>query len=835
MIVPTSTYRLQFRSGITFDKAIRLIPHLKDLGISHLYASPIFSAAEGSAHGYDVIDPNEIDPAIGGREGFERLAGALRRAGLGLIIDIVPNHMAASIENAWWRDVLRHGGHSPYARHFDIDWSEKLTLPQLGNPLDEVLTAGELELFYDQTEHLVMLAYFDNRFPLSDDSSRHVLAQTDGDDEKLRAFSQNAPGMKQLLAEQHWRLLYWNDAASHLNYRRFFEVSGLAGIRIEDPEVFDNVHRLSIELVRSGKVQGLRIDHIDGLADPKAYLTRLRQAVGADTFIVVEKILGSNETLPSDWPVSGTTGYEFISAMAQLFIAGDGLSKIDTAYAATAGKQADFQESLREAKLLMIRRNFAGEVRRLIQLAQAIYPELDPDDISSALEELLIAFPVYRIYGDRGPLEARDEEILAAAVAHAQPHARSMTALAMIGRILGGDVDGAHAVEFQTQFQQLSGPIMAKAVEDTLFYRYNRLIAANEVGGDPSQSPGGVSMFHRMMVDRTRHQRHGLSATSTHDTKRGEDARARLYAVSECPDVWIEGVGRWRDLNKAFRRNLSNGPAPEPNVEWMLYQALAGIWPDDFRCNGNEELQTRFVAYVEKAIREAKLRTDWMARNADYEEAVLGYAAALLSPDNHAFATDFDKAMRLFAELGYLNSLSQTLIKLTAPGIPDIYQGCEGLDFNLVDPDNRRIVEYSSFSEPGASDTSSKARQAASRKRHIIRTVLQYRNERPQLFLDGLYQPLDVIGRRQDNLVAFARHYEDQTAITIAPRLLGDYAASGMDNGGPDFWQDTTVLAPPWLRGPKRDLLTGKPVDAGDIAAASILADYPVSVLVPVS
>ncbi|MGO4567650.1 malto-oligosyltrehalose synthase [Rhizobium sp. 2YAF20] len=835
MSVPTSTYRLQFRSSITFDKAIGLIPHLKDLGISHLYASPIFTAARGSAHGYDVIDANEIDPAIGGREGFERLVVALRRAGLGLIIDIVPNHMAASFENAWWRDVLRRGRHSPHARHFDIDWNEKLTLPQLGKPLDEVLAARELQLAYDQTEHLVMLAYFDKHYPLSDASSRHILAQTDGDDEKLRAFSQNTTGMKQLLAEQHWRLLYWQDATVHLNYRRFFDVGGLAGIRVEDPQVFDDVHRLTIELVRSGKVQGLRIDHIDGLADPKAYLTRLRQAVGAETFIVVEKILGSNETLPSDWPVSGTTGYEFISAMAHLFIAGDGLRKIDMAYVAAGGKQADFHASLREAKLLIIRRSFAGEIRRLIQLALAICPELGLDDISSALEELLIAFPVYRIYGCRRPLEARDEEILAGASAQIQPSLQPIPALGMILRILRGEIGGADAFEFRTRFQQLSGPIMAKAVEDTLFYRYNRLIAANEVGGDPSQTPGGVPMFHRMMVDRTRLQRYGLSATSTHDTKRGEDARGRLYAVSECPDVWIEGIGRWRELNMAFRRNLSDGLAPEPNVEWMLYQALAGIWPDDLEHSRTEELQTRFVAYVEKAIREAKLRTDWVARNTNYEEAVLGYAAALVSPDNHGFVTDFDKTMRLFAELGYLNSLSQTLIKLTAPGIPDIYQGCEGLDFSLVDPDNRRIVDYSSLGEPGTGDTSSNARQAASRKRHIIRTVLRYRNERPQLFLEGLYQPLDVIGRRQDNLVAFARRYGDQTAITIAPRLLGDYAASGMDKGGADFWQDTAVLIPPRLGGPTRDLLTGKFVDAGDIAASSILTDYPLSVVVSVS
>jgi (1->4)-alpha-D-glucan 1-alpha-D-glucosylmutase len=397
---------------------------------------------------------------------------------------------------------------------------------------------------------------------------------------------------------------------------------------------------------------------------------------------------------------------------------------------------------------------------------------------------------------------------------------------------LRGEIEGEAAFEFRARFQQLSGPIMAKAVEDTLFYRYNRLIATNEVGGEPDEAPGGVAAFHRMMADRRKHQPHGLSTTSTHDTKRGEDARARLYTLSECPEAWIEGVERWRDLNRAFRCDLADGPAPEPNVEWMFYQALAGLWPEDFEQSCTAALQSRFVAYAEKAIQEAKLRTDWSEENPDYENAVLGYAKALVSPDNRNFLKDFQKTLSPFVELGYLNSLSQTLIKLTAPGIPDIYQGSEGLDFSLVDPDNRRPIDYRAFSTTQMGEAASKELRAASLKRHMITSVLRYRNNNPQLFLEGHYLPLAVVGRRQENLVVFARTHEEQAAITIASRLMNKRAAARLGEAGSDFWEDTAVLIPSRLGGRMRDLLTGNAVDAGNVLASSVLADHSVSFLV---
>ncbi|TXI00215.1 MAG: malto-oligosyltrehalose synthase [Rhizobium sp.] len=818
MIAVTSTYRLQFRDGVTFERAIARIPYLQELGISHLYASPVFTATAGSTHGYDVTDPNEIDPALGGREAFDNFCAALQRAGLGLILDIVPNHMAASIENAWWRDILRHGQRSAYAAHFDVDWSRKLTLPQLAKPLREILAARELGLRHEPADGLIYLIYFDSLFPLSDESAEQVMAQTGADIERLRAFSTDIAAMEALLEKQCWQLLCWKDAADPgLSYRRFFEVAGLVGMRVESASVFDDMHRLVTELVREGQVQGLRIDHIDGLTDPKGYLERLRKAVGPDTFIVVEKILGHGEALPADWPVSGTTGYEFISAMADLFVSEKGLCELDDAYRSLDGENADIAEGLRKAKLLMVERNFRGETLRLIRLATSVFPAFSEMDISAAVRELLIAFPVYRTYGCQGGTSPEDQAVIDRAIAGARARLSVADALEGLGRLLKGEDSRAEAVEFRVRFQQLSGPVMAKSVEDTLFYRYNRLIAMNEVGGEADISPGALTSFHQFMRDRLRRQRHGLSATSTHDTKRGEDARARLYSLSQRPKDWVEGVARWRRMNAPFRRILTDGPAPEPNIEWMLYQALAGVWPEDIEIDDGGELEGRFAAYALKAIREAKLRTDWMDENPAYERAVETYANALLSKDHIEFRRDFELTLRPFMEFGYRNSLSQLLIKLTAPGIPDIYQGADGLDFSLVDPDNRRPIDHPYIAARTIAGS-------AELKRHVIRKVLSYRNDHPSLFLEGDYVPLEAKGARACNLVAFARVRGEEVAVTIVPRLA--------EHHSPDFWEDTAVTPPPALQRQMRDLLTDRRSPGGDLPAVQLFADHPISILV---
>ncbi|HEX5932643.1 MAG TPA: malto-oligosyltrehalose synthase, partial [Pseudorhizobium sp.] len=758
MKIPSSTYRLQFRGGMTFDKAVELIPYLQRLGISHLYASPIFTATRGSTHGYDVTDANEFDPTLGGREGFDRLSDTLQRHGLGLILDIVPNHMAASLENSWWHDVVEHGQRSRYARYFDIDWSRRLTLPFLGDTFETAAANGEISVKADPKTGRPVLAYYDTLYPLTPESyegrERAVLAIAD------------ASGIAALHERQPWRLMSWRDAPRDLSYRRFFEITGLVGLRVEDPEVFDAAHRTVLELVREGRIDGLRIDHVDGLADPKGYLERLRQAVGPELYIVVEKILGEGEHIPSDWPIAGTTGYEFIGTLADVLVDGGKADAIARAYATVTGREADPVEELRDAKLLMANNNFEGEVATLKNLAvklheaEAAGEEIQPEAMHEALRELLVAFPVYRTYGtERGmPEEGKDLLGKIGKSVESGPHAPDPNALAFIQRLLSGDVNAEQAKDaalFRTRFQQLTGPLMAKSLEDTLFFRDHRFIALNEVGGEAKPRTASIERFHREMQTRLERQPHALSGTSTHDTKRGEDARARLYSISEAPEVWADGVERWRAMNARQVAALDDGAAPEPAVEWMLYQALAGVWPVHLNSDDAEELgalQERFLGYVEKALREAKQRTSWNEVNQGYEDAVKAYVSRLLSPDNAEFLVDFTATLEPFIRAGLVNGITQTLIKLTAPGVPDIYQGSEQLDLSLVDPDNRRPPDFAKLAQSLDKDTRLPSGEEDWRsgrlKQAIIRTVLQLRQRQPELFSTGRYLPLSPQGKR---------------------------------------------------------------------------------------
>ncbi|WP_064713279.1 malto-oligosyltrehalose synthase [Rhizobium bangladeshense] len=869
MTLPTATYRIQFRNGMTFDRACDLVPYLKTLGISHLYASPIFTAVSGSTHGYDVTDANEIDPALGGRAGFDRLTESLASAGMGLVLDIVPNHMAASPDNAWWRDVLAFGRQSAYARHFDIDWNEPLTLPQLGRDFEEALAAGELRLVLDETHGTFAMAYFQTSLPVKPSSYGAIANRLDdpvatrmaeaaavrsGEDfaralrdilfeggdraalrQKLEDISSDREFLRSLHDDQHWRLIHWKEAARHLSYRRFFEVTGLVGTRVEDPAVFADLHRLVLELVRDGKVQGLRIDHVDGLAEPKAYLDRLKAEVGADTYIVVEKILGAGEVLPESWPVAGTTGYEFIAALGEVFIDPGGLRILDDAYRGLAGEAGDLEEGRRVAKQQMVERNFAGETGKLVAMAAGIFPEISREEIATAVRELLIAFPVYRTYGDGGPLSWQDSAVLASTASQVMAQLDDRRALDHVLKLLEGKIEGPAAHEFRIRFQQLSGPVMAKATEDTLFYRYNRLLAANEVGSEPGKAPEGPDGFHRRMAERARLQPHGLSASSTHDTKRGEDARARLYVLSEGADVFAQAVERWREMNRPWLKHLPSGAAPEPNTEWMLYQALAGVWPEEFDRAQTEDLRARFTDYALKSVREAKLRSAWTQQDGAYEEAVTAYAAALVSPDNDAFLEDFERVLQPFIAAGYVNSLSQTLLKLTAPGIPDIYQGAEVFDFSLVDPDNRRPVDHAQLTAWLDEAGPIAKLQAAALKQRIIAIGLQLRQRHPVLFARGDYLPLKTTGSRRDHVLAFARVHNSEFAITVAPRLMFGWLDPGVLFAGPEFWEDTAIAVPSPLHGLKADLVTGKTIEpGGSISVAALLGSQPLGLISPI-
>ncbi|OON41441.1 malto-oligosyltrehalose synthase [Izhakiella australiensis] len=809
MTLPVATYRLQFRNGMTFDRAAALVPYLKKLGISHLYASPVFTAVGGSTHGYDVTDCCQIDPVLGGRAGFDRLAAALQDAGLQLILDIVPNHMAASLENAWWRDLIEHGRDSRYASCFDIDWSRPLTLPVLGDSFAAVLEKGELRIEADPQTGNPTLSYFDQHYPLTPASwkkRKGKLLQTN-DAQEIARFHERQP----------WRLMSWRDARHTLSYRRFFEITGLVGIRVEEPEVFDATHALILELVHSGAVSGLRIDHVDGLSDPKGYLTQLRQAVGSQCYIIVEKILGAGERLPADWPVAGTTGYEFISALPDALIAAEGVSALRQSWEAMLSGPQERDAQLRAAKLQMVEVNFAGEFATLRQLAldyAATEGLAREQQITTALRELLLAFPVYRTYGNQHGLPQDDrvllQQVVQAVEARLPPPDRR--ALGLLSDMLTAAVAPAArdtALRFCIRFQQLTGPLMAKAVEDTLFYRQHMALALNEVGADPLMTEFSLTRFYALMQARLEQQPGGLCATSTHDTKRGEDARARLYTLTEAPARWSALMASWRKAHRRQITLLADGPAPEPAVEWMICQGLAGAWP--LRLSADDEaglhaLEARFIPYVEKALREAKLRTNWGDNNSDYENAVLAYARYIFSPAARKWRAEFIDALQPFIRAGLVNSLTQTLIKLTAPGIADIYQGSEGWDFSLVDPDNRREPDFTALAQRAeqmrtAQLATDQCWLDGSIKQYVISTLLNFRQQHPGLFSHGEFLPLTVTGQHPQQVIAFARQHGPQTLIVILPRLTLDALHGPYSLLAAACWSGTSIMLPEPLAG----------------------------------
>lgn len=848
MPFPVSTYRLQFRGGMDFDRAIGLVPYLKRLGITHLYASPVFAATEGSTHGYDVTDANVIDPVLVGREGFERLAAALRSEGLGLILDIVPNHMAASLENAWWRSVIEWGEASRYGHYFDIDWRQRLTLPFLGKPFEQAVVDGEISLAIDPDQGVLAFTYFDSLYPLNPSTYPAALAKCEhpmaaplsdlgrrakaGEEAEFHhavvslCRDQDCEGLlRELQAKarerefllflrdlQPFRLMHWTEAAKGLSYRRFFEIAGLVGLRVEASDVFEAAHRTVLELVQSGQVDGLRIDHVDGLADPGRYLQQLRDAVGPEIPIYVEKILAPGEDLPKNWPVQGSTGYEFIAAKVPVLLDQTDFLAMRQAYAGIAGPQASVAEKMREAKLRMIRVNFAGEVKALVGQGAALLG-LDEETTNRALEELLLAFPRYRTYAAQGYMSAEDRQLVDQVLSEAKARLDETAADAAwsIADLLKGEgrfEDGGVGSDlFRRRFQQLTGPLMAKSLEDTLFFRHVEFLALNEVGGELEPEEGGLADFHAAMQRRAETQPFGLSASSTHDTKRGEDVRARLFALAEDAPRFAALIERWRKTHGDAVVEVDDKPVPEPQVEWMIFQALIGHWPVDLMADDREgiaDFAERVLAFVEKSLREAKLRTDWNAVNEDYESAVKDYVRSLLF-DSPEFLTEFVHEIQPLIWAGLINGLTQTIVKLTAPGVPDIYQGSERLDFSFVDPDNRRPPPFETLAafDPLAPISFGDERALAEGwlKQAVIGRSLSLRNRHPQLFLQGRYLPLTITGSRQVQAVAFAREHEGTAAITVACRLPIAMLQAGQGLTSEQFWGDSLVEIPEALAG----------------------------------
>jgi (1->4)-alpha-D-glucan 1-alpha-D-glucosylmutase len=890
MIRPTSTYRLQFRGDMDLDRAAGLARYFARLGISHLYASPVFTAAPDSTHGYDVADFCAIDPAIGGIDGFKRLSAALKTEGLGLIVDFVPNHMGATTANPWWRDVLEWGADSDFREHFDINWSApKLIVPALGEPYGEALANGRFGLAFDARAGGISLTYYDLRLPLTPPSYARILAGIDVEafpelarrfavarpetaaqlkedlaslardpavggmlDEALAATAADHAALHELHEAQIWRASYWRAAREDLTYRRFFEIADLVGVRVERPRVFDDVHSLLFQLVRDGMVDGIRLDHVDGLADPKAYLQRLQEAIGDSDpyYLLVEKILGAGETLRPSWPVAGTTGYEFIEALAGLLVDASGEAALTAAYEDFLGGVVDYPNMVRETKRRTLARNLAGELDFLKDLAKAVATR-DPatrdhgaDSLRRAILEFAAALPVYRTYVNVEGADENDLTLIADASTQvkATREVEDEGAVDFIAKLLRLDFPDpeiqAAALEFTARFQQTTGPVMAKALEDTVFYRFNRLIALNEVGGEPHRVGARVEAFHGAMQSRLAEQKLGLSATATHDTKRGEDARARLYAISESPEDWRAAVSVWRGILDG-RTEIDGAMLPEPEFEWLFYQALAGAWPAELRPDhrdGVASLRERVEAYMLKVVREAKLRTSWSSPNTEYEAVVTAFVRAAL--DNRGFLDDFFARSAPLRLAGVVNSLSQLAIKLAAPGVPDIYQGTEFWDLSFVDPDNRRPFGYESrFAAVDTIDSMPASVLLADwptglAKMRLMHRGLGFRREHAQLFADGDYIPIEVTGERAGHVVAFGRRLGGEWLIAVTTRfplaLLDDAPLVAAAR-----WGDTAIRLPGDAASLQfRDIVFGSEIaGAQAMPVSAILSEFPAALL----
>jgi (1->4)-alpha-D-glucan 1-alpha-D-glucosylmutase len=899
-----ANYRLQFHRGFTFRHATALVPYLAALGISHLYASPIMEARPGSGHGYDIIDHNRLNPEIGSEAEFRSLVDALHTHGIGLILDFVPNHMGIGSDNAWWLDVLEWGQDSPYAAYFDINWDAvrpdlkgRVLLPVLGDHYGVILEQGEIALRFDGNEGSFSAWYYEHRFPISPRCYSIILQAADEplagicrefaalSDLQVGSARERAAELKQWIAEranepasgkaieaalrefagqpgnpasferlhellelQAYRIAYWRVAAEEINYRRFFNINELAGLRMELPELFEETHRLVFSLIRSGDVQGLRIDHIDGLFDPRAYCERLQASAGP-LYVLVEKILARYEILPP-WPIAGSTGYDFINQVLSIFVDPAGEVPMTRLYRRFTRSTDSFDEVLYASKKRITQVNLASEMNVLAhefhRLSMRSWRTRDftLNGMLAALEEVIAAFPVYRTYVTGQGASADDLRYIDWALAQAKKRWRvqdlsifDFLQEVLTGRVADPQLDAEAALRVAMHFQQVSGPVMAKAAEDTAFYRYFRLLALNEVGGDPRRFGMSVAAFHHLSQDRARSWPRAMVTTATHDTKRGEDGRVRVAMLSELPREWGRRVVQWLRLNRSRRAQLDDEIVPDRNVEYLFYQTLLGAWPpglDPGDIEGMKDLAERIEAYMIKAVREGKQQSSWSNPNTAYEAALQRFVQTVLDASRtNPFLTEFHAFVESLARPGAISSLAQLALKLTVPGVPDIYQGGELWDFSLVDPDNRRPVnwdvrralldEIANASPAELSEHWQDGRE----KLFTARRLLKLRRNHPELFAEGDYQPLETQGEASGHLCAFARNHGDQTIVVAVPRLVHQLYRGGQAAE----WGATEIALPP--RKGWRDVFTGRKYEAGDwIQAGEILADFPICVLI---
>jgi (1->4)-alpha-D-glucan 1-alpha-D-glucosylmutase len=886
--IPRGTYRVQLRPSFGFDAAAAIVPYLERLGVSHLYSSPILQAAPGSEHGYDVVDPHRVNAELGGDTAHRALGRRLGRHRLGQIIDIVPNHMAISgAENPWWWDVLENGPSSRFARYFDVDWDPPesylrnlVLLPILGDHYGRVLEAGELRLVRDGGSFVV--AYHDHQVPVSptaldglvaaagrragsDDLAfiggalgrlppstaldrasvnrrhrdkevlRSQLARLAAErpeiaralDAEVAATNAHPDALDSILSRQNYRLAHWRAAGRDLGYRRFFDVTGLIGIRMEDPEVFDDTHALVLRWIRDGVIDGIRVDHPDGLRDPAAYFRRLREATPRG-WIVAEKILEGRERLRADWAVDGTTGYEFLNLVGGLFVDPAGETPLTATYTSFTGLEGDLPSVVRESKLAVLSENLGSELNRVTALLLEIceshrrHRDYTRHDCHEVLRELAVVFPRYRTYvrAEAGEITHEDVGTIARTVKDAIAARPDLDPdlVRFVGDILTLRVRGPRESELVMRFQQLTGAVMAKGVEDTAFYRYHRLTSLNEVGGDPARFGVSVAEFHRANAARLAATPNAMLTTSTHDTKRAEDVRARIHVLSEMPRDWAAAVERWATRLARYR----TADAPDRNAEYLLYQTLVGTWPIE---------PERLDAYLRKAMREAKVHTSWSAQDEAYEAALSSFASRALA--DRRFVADLEAFLAPVVAAGRVGSIAQALLKLTVPGVPDIYQGTELWDLSLVDPDNRRPVDFERRARvldlvTGATpETVLDEMDEGWPKVWTIARTLDLRRQHPERFgADAAYRALKALGTRAQRIVGYTR---GGSIAVVVPRLVHGLGAPAW--GDPKAWGRTSVALP---AGSWTSVLGGdEPIEGGrNVPIAQILARFPVALLV---
>jgi (1->4)-alpha-D-glucan 1-alpha-D-glucosylmutase len=900
--VPSATYRVQLNQDFRFADTCKILDYLHELGISDLYLSPILASRKGSGHGYDVTDPTRINPDLGSEEDFAALQSELQNRGMGLLLDTVPNHMAASAENPWWMDVLENGAQSAFAAFFDIEWHPhsrsldgKILLPVLGRPFGEALDSGEIKLTFQDSRFFFQ--YFDSLFPLAPrsyhailnhrfdrlkenlgedapayheysgiissvrelsgadrrstetpaerrlriESSRDRLRSLMTSSKEVAVFVEENVGeingkeedpasfgfLQRLLAEQNYKLAFWQNLNESINYRRFFTIAELVGVRVEDPFVFEATHGYILRLVSKNPYAGLRVDHIDGLRDPLAYLNKLQERLASDearkettSYVLVEKILSRHEALPDDWPVSGTTGYDYLNEANGLFVEPKGARRMEEIYSTFIGRQQNFVDVVYQKKKSVMNTLLGVEMRTLgRQLAELASQdryarELNREQLIDALIEVTACLSIYRTYIRNMDLPAHATRYIESAITMARTKAPNLTSacfdflreVLLILNLPHVLVDQREArLAFVMRWQQFTGPIVAKGLEDTALYVYHPLLSLNEVGGDPRPSDAATLEDFYAFLGSRRRWPGSLNATSTHDTKRSEDIRARLNALSEMPSEWKDHLDLWAKQNAQHKEQVGGHAVPDRNEEFFLYQTLLGVWPLDHESCST--LRQRVQDHIIKATREAMVHTRWTRPNQPHEDALVKFVAKMFSSqDNREFLEDFRQFQKKVAYFGMVNGLSQTLLKIAAPGVPDFYQGSELWDLRLVDPDNRgpiafdkRAAALHSIANCDAADSGQALRHLIEHwhdgriKLYLIWKAIRFRRDHADLFRDGEFVPLQSAGSYSRNVTAFLRRQGTSWALAVVPRWLSQLPAKGK---GEFNWGDTKIILP---------------------------------------